>query len=90
VALVEEITVRHHTLLDNRRIVGVVDVDVTVNGINGGCLCGRQRLVRHTRLGLNFRVIVVLLPVKFTVNARPKAEIAAYLLLELYCQNVRP
>jgi hypothetical protein len=38
VALIEEITVRHHALLDNRRIVGVVDVDVTVNRINGGCL----------------------------------------------------
>jgi hypothetical protein len=49
VALVEEITVRHHALLNNRRIVGVVDVDVTVNGINSGCLCGRQRLVRKAR-----------------------------------------
>jgi hypothetical protein len=38
---------------------------------------------------LNFRVMVVLLPVKFTVNARPNAEIAAYLLDELYCQKVR-
>jgi hypothetical protein len=33
---------------------------------------------------LNFRVMVVLLPLKFTVNARPKADSAAYLLLVEY------
>ena len=53
--LIKEITVRHHTLLDNCRIVGVVDVDVTVDGINGCGLRGCQRLVGNTRLGFKLQ-----------------------------------
>ena len=38
--------------------------------------------------GRNFGALLIL--GTSTVNARPNAEMAAYLLLELYCQNVRP
>ena len=55
VALVEEVTVRHDTLLQDRRVVGVVHEHVRILRIHSRRLSYRQRFVGYARFLFEFQ-----------------------------------
>ena len=77
VALVEEVTVRHNTLLQDRRVVGVVHEHVRILRIHSRRLSYRQRFVGYARFLFEFQGNGSIAAAEIDSKRATKAETAA-------------